>query len=111
MLTSEDYVGEFYAAYVRSKWIDGIKEYSDTTTRLLSATGLFKFKNLPELSYKEILSLIFDVDQLRENIFGEMTDEEYACYEEADNFYFGKSVSLVEIFNYSHDDISTITGK
>lgn len=111
LLTSEDYVGEFYAAYVRSKWIDGIKEYSDTTTRLLSATGLFKFKNLPELSYKEILSLIFDVDQLRENIFGEMTDEEYACYEEADNFYFGKSVSLVEIFNYSHDDISTITGK
>lgn len=31
LLTSEDYVGEFYAAYVRSKWIDGIKEYSDTT--------------------------------------------------------------------------------
>lgn len=24
---------------------------------------------------------------------------------------FGKSVSLVEIFNYSHDDISTIAGK
>ncbi len=109
LLASEDFVGEFYAAYARSKWIDGIKEYSDTTTRLLSATGLFKFKNLPELSYKEILSLIFDVDQLRKNIFGEMTDEEYACYEEADDSFFGKSVSFVEIFNYSHDDISAIT--
>lgn len=109
LLASDNYIDEFYTAYARSKWIDGIREYSDTTTRLLSATGLFKFKNLPELSYKNILSLIFDVDKLRDNIFGEMTDEEYANYEEADESYFGKSVSLVEIFNYSYDDISKIT--
>ena len=111
LLASDDYIGEFYTAYARSKWIDGIREYSDTTTRLLSATGLFKFKNLPELSYKEILSLVFDVDQLRENVFGEMTDEEYVSYEEAENSYFGKCVSLVEIFNFSHDDISAMTEK
>jgi len=111
LLASEDYVGEFYAAYKRSKWIDSIKEYSDTTNRLLSATGLFKFKNLPELSYKEILSLIFDAGQLRENIFGEMTDEEYDRYEVTEDSYFGRSVSLAEIFNYSHDDISAITEK
>lgn len=111
LLASDDYIGEFYIAYARSKWIDGIREYSDTTTRLLSATGLFKFKNLPELSYKEILSLVFDVDQLRENVFGEMTDEEYVSYEEAENSYFGKCVSLVEIFNFSHDDISAMTEK
>lgn len=111
LLVSDDYIGEFYIAYARSKWIDGIREYSDTTTRLLSATGLFKFKNLPELSYKEILSLIFDADQLRENVFGEMTDEEYVSYEEAENSYFGKCVSLVEIFNFSHDDISAKTEK
>lgn len=111
LLISEDFVEAFYTAFTRSKWIDGVREYSDTTIRLLSATGMFKFKNLPELSYKEILSLIFDVDQLRENVFGEMTDEEYVNYEEAENSYFGKCVSLVEIFNFSHDDISTMTEK
>ena len=111
LLISEDYVSEFYTAYTRSKWIDGIREYSDTTIRLLSATGLFKFKNLPELSYKEILSLIFDVEQLRKNVFGEMTDEEYTHYEETEDSYFGKNIPFVEIFNYSHDDISTITSK
>lgn len=111
LLISEDFVSEFYTAYTRSKWIDGIREYSDTTVRLLSATGLFKFKNLPELSYKEILSLIFDVEQLRENVFGEITDEEYTQYEEAEDSYFGKNIPFVEIFNYSHDDISAITAK
>ena len=111
LLISEDFVSEFYTAYTRSKWIDGIREYSDTTIRLLSATGLFKFKNLPELSYKEILSLIFDVEQLRQNVFGEMTDEEYTHYEETEDSYFGKNIPFVEIFNYSHDDISTITSK
>lgn len=111
LLISEDFVGEFYTAFTRSKWIDGIREYSDTTIRLLSATGLFKLKNLPELSYKEILSLIFNVEQLRQNVFGEMTDEEYAHYEEVEDSYFGKNIPLVEIFNYTHDDISTITSK
>lgn len=111
LLTTANYVDEFYSAYIKSKWIDGIREYSDTTVRLLSATGLFKFKNLPELSYKEILSLIFDVDELRKNIFGEMSDEEYACYEEDDDCYFGQSVSLVDIFDYSGSDVSDITQK
>nr|MDD5838409.1 AlwI family type II restriction endonuclease [Eubacteriales bacterium] len=111
LLNSEDFVGAFYAAFARSKWIDGIREYSDTTIRLLSATGLFKFKNLPELSYKEIFSLIFDVDQLREKVFGEMTDEEYASYEAAEDSYFSKIVSFVDIFHFSHDDISAITNK
>ena len=111
LLTAEDYVSEFYAAYFKSKWVDGIREYSDTTTRLLSATGLFKFKSLPELSYKEILSLIFDKDQLRQSVFGEMSDEEYVQYEEREDSYFGKSVSLASIFNYSQQDISTITDK
>lgn len=112
LLASKDYVAEFYSAYIKSKWIDRVREYSDTTTRLLSATGLFKFKNLPELSCKEILSLIFDVDKLRKSIFGEMTDEEYACYEEEEeNSYFGKSVSIVEIFNYSNDNIAAIIKK
>lgn len=101
----------FYEAYIKSKHLDTIKEYSDTTSRLLSATGLFKFKNLPEVSYKEILSLVFDVEQLRKGVFGEMTEEEYVRYEEADDSYLGKRVSLVEILNYSIDDVTLITKK
>ena len=111
LLASEDYVREFYMAYARSKWRDGIREYSDTTVRLLSATGLFRFRNLPELSYRDVLSLIFDVDRLRENVFGEMTVEEYDRYEAADDAFFGRSTSLVEIFGYSPDDVSAIAGK
>ena len=111
LLATDDYISEFYVAYAKSKWIDGIKEYSDTTTRLLSATGIFKFKNLPELSYKEILTLIFDIEHLRTCIFGEMTEEEYAQYEATENCYYGKSVAISDIFNYSHSDVLEITEK
>ena len=111
LLAADDYIGAFYLAYAKSKWIDGIKEYSDTTTRLLSATGIFKFKNLPELSYKEILSLIFDSEQLRLCIFGEMSEDEYAQYEATENCYYGKSVPISDIFNYSHTDALEITEK
>ena len=108
LLVSKCYVSEFYYAYSRSKWIDGVREYSDTTNRLLSATGLFRFKHLPELSYKEILTSIFDVEQLQESVFGEMTDEEYFNYEESENSFFCKNISLVEILNYSEGKITTI---
>lgn len=109
LLASDDYICAFYTAYIESKQIDGIKEYSDTTTRLLSATGLFQFQNLPELSYREILSMIFDIDQLREGIFGEITEDDYTSYEIIENCYLGKSTSLGSILNYSDEDISFIT--
>lgn len=109
LLFSENYIEAFYSAFTKSKWVDGIKEYSDTTIRLLSATGLFKFKALPELSYKEILSLIFDVDELRGSIFGEMTEDEFVDYEVADDCIFGKSISIAAILGYSSDDLIAIT--
>lgn len=109
LLESEDFISAFYYAFVRSKWIDGIKEYSDTTIRLLSATGLFKFKNLPELSYKKIISLVFDTTKLRECVFGEMTDEAFKQYEETKDSYFSKNIPLTEILNYSSVDVIRIT--
>ena len=108
LLTAKDFIWEFYSAYFKSKWVDGIREYSDTTIRLLSATGLFKFENLPELSYKEILSLIFDADHLRESIFGEMSEEEYIQYEVSAKCYYGRSVSISNIFKFSCADVSNI---
>lgn len=108
-LTSDDFIYAFYSAFYKSKWIDGIREYSDTTIRLLSATGLFKFKNLPELAYKEVLSLMFDSNIIRNSIFGEMSYEEYNEYEKSDNCYYCRNISLLDILNYSTNDVSEIT--
>lgn len=111
LIFSGNYIEAFYSAYTKSKWVDGIKEYSDTTTRLLSATGLFSFKALPELSYKEILSLIFNINELRHNVFGEMTEDEFVNYEVTDACLFGKNLSLTAILGYSSDDLKAITEK
>ena len=44
---------ELYKKYIVSKYLDTAREYSDTTIRMLSATGLFQFaKPLVELSHK-----------------------------------------------------------
>ncbi|MBD5487506.1 MAG: AlwI family type II restriction endonuclease [Lachnospiraceae bacterium] len=111
LLTAEDYIREIYVTFSKSKWIDGIREYSDTTMRLLSATGLFQFRNLPSLSCREVLSLIFDISALKQGIFGEMTEEEYREYEVKEGCYFGKSNSLADIFNFSTDDVSAVIEK
>lgn len=101
LLTAPHYNQVVYATFFTSKWIDGIREYSDTTVRLLSATGLFKFKNLPELAFPDILQLIFDPLQLREQIFGTMSEQDFLQYEQAENCYFVQSHSLLEILGYS----------
>ena len=111
-LLSEKCLNEaFCLAYKKSKHLDKTNEYSDTTIRLLSATGLFKFKNLAELSYKDILSMFFDDDRICKNIFGEMTEEEYLDYEVGDSSFFGKNVSLVDIFNFTSLEVSTTIEK
>lgn len=108
LFCAQDYVKAFYTAYVRSKWTDGIREYSDTTLRLLSATGLFRFRNLPELAYREVLSELFNLDWLRTHVFGEMTEEEYCRYEAGSDSVFRRSTSLTEIFHYSDRDTDKI---
>lgn len=97
LLTAPRFNRQFYITFSASKWIDGIREYSG----LLSATGLFKFKPLPELAYEEILSLIFDPAEVREQIFGQMSREEFLRYESGADCFFGKSHSLLEILGYA----------
>lgn len=108
LLTCENIISEIYTTFVNSKWIDGIKEYSDTTIRLLSATGLFKFKGLPELAYKDILRLVFDVNDIRNNIFGEMSEEEYVKYEASSECFFCKNIDISNILNYSTDKVASV---
>ena len=110
-LNCDNIVVEIYITFKKSKIADGIKEYSDTTMRLLGATGLFKFKTMPELSYKDILCLIFDINALRKNIFGIMTETEFENYEKLNNCFFYKNTSISGVLQYSDKDINLILTK
>lgn len=98
----------FFEMYEKSKYLDGIAEYSDTTMRVLSACGLFKFKKTPELSNRRLLSIIFSKTNLIDNIMGTSTEEEFKQYEEVDCSFFGSNKSLCEILNLSENDIREI---
>lgn len=111
LLKTNKYNEEFYRVFAISKWIDGIREYSDTTIRLLNATGIFKFSNLPELSYREILTSVFDIDILKNSIFGEMTDSEFCSYENSENCYFSRNTSICQILALNQNDVETIVNK
>jgi len=88
----------FYSSYHISKYIDTAYEYSDTTMRLLSATGIFKFgKALPELNYKSAFSKLFENNFLEENIFGFIAKENYELYEDGTNAFFRQNNSTLQI--------------
>ncbi len=96
-LTTQELNIEFYFAYLTSKRADGIKEYSDTTLRLLSATGIFKFSKLPSLEYDSIFEIIFDELQLENKIFGSMSEVDYLSYEVEPECIFHKNFSILNI--------------
>lgn len=102
-------INEFlYKEYEISKYVDSTKEYSDTTLRMLKASGIFKFKNIPELSFKNTFKIIFSKFNIGTHIFGEMSNEEYENYEENENSLFGNSESLIKILNYNQSDVVEI---
>lgn len=94
----------FYLYYERSKYLDQICEYSDTTLRVLGATGLFKFKTMPELSDKTLLSILFNCDT-SSKIFGQCSNEEYEKYENLD---FGSNATLIDILGYDQNSIDKV---
>lgn len=101
-----------YKEFAKSKQIDQIKEYSDTTKRVFKATGIISFDNgYAELANKELCYCIFDSDYLKNKCFGNITEEldgyyeTYEDYEEGTGSYFCKVSSLSKIFDYSKDDI------
>ena len=95
----------FYELYEKSKYVDMISEYSDTTMRMLGATGIIKTKSaLIELSYKSVLSEIFTLDRLKDLIFGEMDEEEYFNYEKAEEPLLGNVDSISKILGISNEE-------
>ncbi|MBO6042956.1 MAG: AlwI family type II restriction endonuclease [Acetobacter sp.] len=97
-----------YTKYELSKRLDQIREYSDTTKRIFSATGIISFKNgFVELAYKELCECIFNKRIIRINING--NKENHDEYENSKNSYFCLVTSIIEIFLYSHDKLIEIT--
>ncbi len=99
-LSSGEFNRRFYEAYFLSGRADDIREYSDTTERLLGASGLFRFSALPELSCGEVLVQIFDRELLSSRIFGAMDREEYEAYEEAEGCFFRADRSMAQILGF-----------
>lgn len=103
LLSSDSFNEKFFERYMQSKYCDSAREYSDTTKRMLSATGLFRFdKPLPVLAYKEILSTVFSLDEVKKRIFGTMSEEEYQEYEGSDSVgcVFYSDMSMTEILDF-----------
>lgn len=98
----------FYCAFINSKHIDVMREYADTTTRLLSATGLFKFNPMPDIAYKDIIALVFPKEFVDNNIFGIVDEEEYSNYEGSIDSYFCNNFPISGILNYDDNDVNRI---
>lgn len=107
LLFGEHFNKEFYRAYCRSKRADGIWEYSDTTERMLGATGIFKFSPLADLSFRDILACLFDEEFLCENTFGTVSEEEYQKRQAG----FESNLTLTDILGYSKETVGEITAK
>ena len=88
----------FYIMYEKSKYIDTLYEYSDTTMRMLGATGLIQTKTLIQLLFKNVLKEIFPIEKVKERIFGEFSELSYLEYEVNEDSIFGNIQTIIEIF-------------
>ena len=101
--SANDFNKVMYKRFVESKYFDMALEYSDTTKRMFSATGLVKFeKGIAKLAYKELIVKLFNEDYLLNNIFGVCSDEEFLLYEgnDAETTYYSSVNSVSEIMEF-----------
>lgn len=104
-----------YDRFCRSKQLDTIREYSDTTIRIFKATGLISFDNgFVELAYRDLCEYIFDPEIIKLHTCGLISEElnsYYDCYEDYENginSFFLQVHSLTQIMDYSYEDIAVI---
>lgn len=108
LLNTEKFNEIFYKEYCISKYIDSASEYSDTTLRLLSATGLFCFnKAMPELSYKNVLKTLFPKEDLQSLVLGEYTEKQVS---ESERMFIDRT-SVMSILKKNNTHIKEILNK
>lgn len=103
----------FYRRFIRSKTIDTIREYSDTTIRIFKATGLISFDNgYVELVCRDLCKCIFDINFIKSQIMGDMETDTKAKnaeeYEVGINNYYCSNHSVIAILGYSEEMIDSI---
>lgn len=115
LLFAENLNEYLYIMFVKSKQLDSIHEYSDTTKRIFKATGIISFDNgYVELAYKELFNSILKEEFLKDKIWGNISNELNAYYEVYDDYevgiesYFCTVNSLSEILNLTKKDIENI---
>lgn len=93
-----------YKRFLISKKMDVVREYSDTTIRLMRITGIIKFKNgIVELAYKDVFKELFKYINLKKFIFGKLkNDISVEQYEENFDSYMGTNMSISSIFNINN---------
>lgn len=102
---------KLYIRFLISKKIDSVKEYSDTTIRLMKVTGVVKFKNgIVELAYKDIFKELFKNVKLKNYIFGELDNMMIDQYEGNYKSYMSKNVTISSILNINHILLNRIIG-
>lgn len=98
-----------YKQFYLSKLLDAIREYSDTTKRIFKATGIISFENgIVELKYNEVISCLFDINEISKRII--VTTNDYS-YEENIESYFFNNNSIYQILKDNNYDISIIEKK
>ena len=104
-----------YIQFRKSKQLDIIGEYSDTTVRIFKATGIISFDNgYVELAYPDLLNIIFDYETVKAKAFGRFDEElnpYYDCYSEYEssiNSFYLSVVSLIQIMDYPDEKVIQI---
>lgn len=98
-----------FERFEKSKQMDMIREYSDTTIRIFKASGIISFSSgFAELVNKELYKHIFIEGNLKRLIFGSIEEKDYEEYENGIDSFYSKNISLIEILSYSESLTDTI---
>lgn len=98
-----------FGKFEKSKQMDTIREYSDTTMRIFKASGIVSFASgYVELINKDFYKHIFLKEKIKDLIFGSSEENSYEQYENRLDSYYSKNITLAEIFSYSGTDIESI---
>lgn len=101
-----------FEKFEKSKQMDTIREYSDTTMRIFKASGVVSFDSgFVELINRDFYKNIFLEENIKSLIFGSLDEGCYEQYENRLDSYYSKNISLKEIFSYSETDITDIENR